>query len=225
MKTYEVKRGHGWFSGKQKESDTVGTIDTGMQFQHTLVGIYDDYNHCVVDPDNAETVQAQYYKQHRGNILLIKNATKQGYLEAEEGDGIDISSRMEYHRGTVQTNVSQTILSGGGCNGVVVNAEKPKVIGGFGEMKSNSGTQYYLQDRVYDNEIATTTTTTKEGFQPSYVDNQLRIRKLTPRECFRLMGVKDEDSDKIHLSDMNLYHLAGDSIIVDVLMRIFRKML
>ena len=179
-KTYEIKRGHGWFSGKQKESDTIGTIDTGMQFQHTLVGVYDDYNDCILSPDNAETIQAQYYKQHRGNVLLIKNATKQGYLEAEEGDGIDISSRMEYHRGTVQKNVSQTILSGGGCNGVAV-----------GNTQSN----------------------------------ELRIRKLTPRECFRLMGVKDEDSDKIHLSDMNLYHLAGDSIIVDVLMHIFGKML
>ena len=193
-----------------------------MQFQHTLVGIYDDYNHCVVPPDNAETVQAQYYKQHRGNILLIKNATKQGYLEAEEGDGIDISSRMEYHRGTVQKGKVQTLNCGGGY-GVVVN--EPRVIGGFGEKKSNGGTQYYLQDRVYDNEIATTTTT-HEQFQPNYVDNQLRIRKLTPKECFRLMGVKDEDSDKLKgMSDMNLYHLAGDSIIVDVLMAIFKKML
>lgn len=50
--------------------------------------------------------------------LIIKNATKLGYLEAEEGDGIDISGRMEYHRGTVQKGVSQTILTGGGeCRG------------------------------------------------------------------------------------------------------------
>lgn len=111
MKTYEVKRGHGYYKGKIKESDTVGTIDTGMQFQHTLVGVYDDYNNTVLKPDNAETLQAQYYKQHRGNILLIKNATKLGYLEREEGDGIDISSRMEYHRGTVQKNVAQTLTA------------------------------------------------------------------------------------------------------------------
>ena len=102
---------------------------------------------------------------------------------------------------------------------------EPKVLGGIGEKKSNNGTQFYLQDRVYDNEIAAATTT-KEHLQPNYVDNQLRIRKLTPRECFRLQGVKDEDSDKLKgISDMNLYHLAGDSIIVDVLMAIFRKML
>ena len=47
------------------------------------------------------------------NILKIKNATKQGYLIAEEGDGIDIGGRMETHRGTVQKNKAQTILTGG----------------------------------------------------------------------------------------------------------------
>ena len=205
MKTYEIKRGHGYYPGKQAESDTIGAIDTGMQFQHTLVG-----------------VEEENYNTDRKNILLIKNATKQGYLEAEEGDGIDISSRMEYHRGTVQKGKVQTINCQGGY-GVVIN--EPKVLGGIGEKKSNNGTQFYLQDRVYDNEIAAATTT-KEHLQPNYVDNQLRIRKLTPRECFRLQGVKDEDSDKLKgISDMNLYHLAGDSIIVDVLMAIFRKML
>ena len=58
-------------------------------------------------------------------------------------------------------------------------------------------------------------------------DSQLRIRKLTPKECFRLMGVKDEDYDKIkkNQSDASLYHLAGDSIVVDVLMAIFSTMI
>lgn len=53
------------------------------------------------------------------------------------------------------------------------------------------------------------------------------IRKLTPRECFRLMGVKDEDFDKIEKNQSNssLYHLAGDSIVVDVLMAIFKQMI
>lgn len=54
-----------------------------------------------------------------------------------------------------------------------------------------------------------------------------RIRKLTPLECFRLMGVRDEDYQKVaqNQSDSSLYHLAGDSIVVDVLMAIFGEML
>ena len=55
----------------------------------------------------------------------------------------------------------------------------------------------------------------------------LRIRKLTPLECFRLMGVKDDDYYKIakNQSNSSLYHLAGDSIVVDVLMAIFKEMI
>lgn len=54
--------------------------------------------------------------------LNIKNANSKGYLEAEVGDGIDISSRMESHRGTVQKNKAQTITTMGGNNiGVVVD--------------------------------------------------------------------------------------------------------
>jgi len=54
-----------------------------------------------------------------------------------------------------------------------------------------------------------------------------RIRKLTPKECFRLMGVKDQDFENIaqNQSNASLYHLAGDSIVVDVLMEIFKQML
>ena len=106
------------------------------------------------------------------------------------------------------------------CFGVVV---KPQVLGGIGEKKSNGGTQWYQQDRIYDDKVAISVTT---DFNP-YYKNNLRIRKLTPKECFRLMGVKDEDYDRCakNQSDSSLYHLAGDSIVVNVLMAIFREML
>lgn len=58
-------------------------------------------------------------------------------------------------------------------------------------------------------------------------NENLRIRKLTPKECFRLMGVTDEDFKKCakNQSDSSLYHLAGDSIVVNVLMAIFKEMM
>lgn len=57
--------------------------------------------------------------------------------------------------------------------------------------------------------------------------NGYRIRRLTPRECFRLMGVKDEDFEKVEdkLPQTWLYHLAGDSIVVNVMMEMFKQML
>ena len=54
-----------------------------------------------------------------------------------------------------------------------------------------------------------------------------RIRKLTPRECFRLMGVKREDYEAVarHQSPSSLYHLAGDSIVTACLMAILGELL
>lgn len=130
----------------------------------------------------------------------------------------------------------------------------PKVIGGIGEKKSNGGTQWYQQDRIYDNEVAISVTT---GFNPYYKTEEacsLRIRKLTPKECWRLMGFDDADFDKAayyteeevknlklrsskkhkdlpidakieRVSNTQLYKQAVNSIVVDVLCYIFREML
>lgn len=55
------------------------------------------------------------------HLIPIKNNNSQGFAFAEEGDGIDISGRMEFHRGTVQKGCSQTINTMGGADvGVVV---------------------------------------------------------------------------------------------------------
>lgn len=51
-----------------------------------------------------------------------------------------------------------------------------------------------------------------------------RIRKLTPKECFRLMGVRDDDYAKLTVSDTQKYKQAGNSIVVDVLQAIFENM-
>ena len=54
-----------------------------------------------------------------------------------------------------------------------------------------------------------------------------RIRKLSPRECFRLMGVSESNIDKIQaagISKTQQYKMAGNSIVVDVLYYIFRSL-
>ena len=54
-----------------------------------------------------------------------------------------------------------------------------------------------------------------------------KIRKLTPKECMRLMGVSDGDFGKMKeagISDSQLYKMAGNSIVVPVLEGIFTQM-
>ena len=64
-------------------------------------------------------------------------------------------------------------------------------------------------------------------FDNAGVSTKHYIRKLTPKECGRLMGVRDDDIDKMSVNQSNssLYHCFGDSIVVDVLMAIFKQML
>lgn len=62
--------------------------------------------------------------------------------------------------------------------------------------------------------------------EPPKQEQTYRIRALTERECFRLMGVKEEDYQKIasHQSRSSQIHLAGDSIVTTCLMAIFGEM-
>ena len=175
----------------------------------------------IQDKEYCDTLLARVWKDPK--CIEIKEATKLGYKEAYEGDGVNISSRMKYQRGNVQKESIQTLTtSGGNERGVVVS--KPKVIGGIGEKKSNDGRQWYQQDRIYDNNVAISVTT---SFNPYYPDNQLRIRKLTPKECWRLMGFDDVDYEKAAQVNSNtqLYKQAGNSIVVNVLEAILGNLL
>ena len=76
-----------------------------------------------------------------------------------------------------------------------------------------------VSDREYANSLTT--------IQKDSMIAEKRIRKLTPKECFRLMGFDDEDYEKAHAvcSDTQLYKQAGNSIVVNVLTAIFGEML
>ena len=102
------------------------------------------------------------------------------------------------------------------------------VIGGIGEKKSNGGTQWYLQDRIYYGKYAIAIATCCNPYYAIGENmEELRIRKLTPKECWRLMGFDDEDFGKAEQVNSNsqLYKQAGNSIVVNVLEEIFRQML
>ena len=84
-----------------------------------------------------------------------------------------------------------------------------------------------LQQRLEINKNGTSNTITtvqKDNYAvelPEY-----RIRKLTPKECWRLMGCTDEDFHKAEQVNSNsqLYKQAGNAIVVDVLEAIFKQM-
>lgn len=83
--------------------------------------------------------------------------------------------------------------------------------------------------RVYSDEgISPTLTDMQGGNRQPKIEENYKIRKLTPKECWRLMGFSDENFEKavnIPTSNTQLYKQAGNSICVPVLEKIFKNLL
>lgn len=157
------------------------------------------------------------------SVFRIKEKTKKGYSEAHEGDGVYIN-RPAQKRGVVQKGKIQTIKTSVDDIGVVVKNKAIKETIEKNELPIGEVRNLDTYNRT-TSELSQTLTLPNHNSQRLW--DGLRIRKLTPRECFRLMGVRDKDYDKIKgkFSDIALYHMAGDSIVVNVLMAIFSQML
>lgn len=79
---------------------------------------------------------------------------------------------------------------------------------------------------ISDNGISANLVAGTHGYANSHIATQYRIRKLTPRECGRLMGVSDEDIDKMSAVNSNtqLYKQFGNSIVADVMCAMFKNL-
>ncbi len=90
---------------------------------------------------------------------------------------------------------------------------------------SNGTKDFWIENRT-DLEIARPILSSMHKMHRAGVDNYItynrgRIRKLTPRECHRLMGFRD--SYKITVSDTSAYQQAGNSIVVDILIALIKE--
>lgn len=169
--------------------------------------------------------------------VAIPQATKKGYIECEIGGVADLSyPNSKTRRGRVQDggNICPTLTATetGVCR--IESAEnKPKerffrqALDTFDDSDTEYGdTIDAFNKRVNKSGYSPTLTTRPEGFKTAIlpVTNNLRIRKLTPKECFRLMGFSDENFEaayNVGISNSQLYKQAGNSIVVDVLYYIF----
>jgi len=170
----------------------------------------DSYNKNIRDDDMAGTITTRV-SDSNNTFIAIKEATKQGYAIAHDGDSINLEQpNSNTRRGRVGKGVAQTLMT---------NPQQAIVYG----IATNESKEWQKEPLE---EMSRTLLANKSNSGVGVID-QLRIRKLTPRECFRLMGVRDEDYERIakNQSDASLYHLAGDSIVVNVLMAIFKELL
>ena len=121
-------------------------------------------------------------------------------------------------------NLSRTVKANNHDLSVVIAASRGRDPKNPSDRKAGNNN---LQQRLEINKNGTSNTITtvqKDNYAvelPEY-----RIRKLTPKECWRLMGCSDEDFHKAEQVNSNsqLYKQAGNAIVVDVLEAIFKQM-
>lgn len=243
------------FNGNEKKDGCACTIraqTNGRSNNGTLV-IEPTDEPQILDPQNQRkadipgTIQAKYANGLKHGPIVVEPIAK------EVANVID-SDKRDYQRGRVYDPESAApsldTMSGGNRQPKVTEFTETQtsMFTPEGDVKRYAGDPrvdefkegqcadisfpngYNKGPRVHNEAPAlNTTTTTETSFvvkQSDPAKKTLRIRKLIPKECFRLMGVKDEDFAKIepHFANSTLFHLAGDSIVTPCLMGIFKAL-
>ena len=165
----------------------------------------------LVDETKSE-LKTKLCKELLDNGLVEEgDVIRHSYTNNRLNNGVKNMSRTE-----CKEKLSPTLDTRCDCLGVVVKESQPIVIDdtyGFDD-----------EPRIYED--CPTIRASRQGLKVC-TPMDLRIRKLTPKECWRLMGFDDEDVEKAAkvCSNSQLYKQAGNSIVVDVLEELFCMML
>jgi DNA (cytosine-5)-methyltransferase 1 len=215
----------GMHKNQSFKDDGISTTLTSSMINEPVrkYGIFDDEKGIhqagsVWDQDGLAPTLDTMQGRYRQPCIEIREKTKRGYKEAYEGDGVYLN-RPHQKRGVVQNGMIQTLKTSCSDVGVVVS-DKPICVGQVSTGNSQAG-KVYSPDGVGQTLCAGT-----HGYAMGNIEHNLRIRKLTPLECFRLMGFDDEDfykAEKVN-SNTQLYKQAGNSIVVNVLEHIFNEL-
>ena len=133
----------------------------------------------------------------------------------------NVSKRFQ---GGVYKNLSRTVKANNHDFAVVIAASRGRDPKNPSDRKAGNNN---LQQRLEINKNGTSNTITTVQKDNYAVElPKCRIRKLTPKECWRLMGFEDSDFEKAASVNSNsqLYKQAGNAIVVDVLEAIFKQM-
>lgn len=223
-------------------SPTLNTCSGGGHEPKVITGLVKNKGeNFTKETEYANTLLARDYKGFgnqemncviENNKVAIRQATKQGYIECEVGGVADLSyPDSKTRRGRVQDNGNTCPTITATETGICRIEPKERFFKQALETLNENDckpedTINAFNKHVDKSGYSPTLTTRPEGFKTAIlpVTNNIRIRKLTPKECFRLMGFSDENFDatqKAGVSNSQLYKQAGNSIVVDVLYYIY----
>lgn len=166
----------------------------------------------------GKAILTKYGQRMDDQYIKVKSATAKGYEQATEGDLISLAHpKSETRRGRVGHGVAQT-LETGSTQGVVYNDKRlnqtlEKNNLPSGEVKAIDTYNRKVQDNA--------PTLTEPHHNTTRLWDGYKIRRLTPRECFRLMDFPDSFTWTV--SDSQAYKQAGNSIVVNVLYKILKQ--
>lgn len=158
-----------------------------------------------------EQIPCKLNKMPEGHLDSLDNAK---ICDVDTPTASTVTSRYYKGIGAHKDNTCPTLTA---QNQEVVRIEK---VGQISSNGSQCGTV------ISDNGISANLVAGTHGYANSHIATQYRIRKLTPRECGRLMGVSDEDINKMAAVNSNtqLYKQFGNSIVVDVMCAMFKNL-
>lgn len=169
----------------------------------------DNVKICDVDTPTASTVTSRYYKgigAHKDNMRIVAMRGRNPDNPSDRSTGSPTEQRLE-----VNTQGTSNCLTSVQKDNLVMEEAILQRARGF-----NAGGEHKICPPI-----------TANSFQNNnLLKCKYRIRKLTPRECGRLMGVSDEDISKMAAvnSDSQLYKQFGNSIVVDVMCAMFKNL-
>lgn len=195
-------------------------------------GIYIDRPHQkrgVVQKDMIQTIKCNC---NDVDVVVLGNYSPSKHNASRIVDNSGIAPTVMENHGTVTATVDKNLWSQSQMKMITNDGNVKRYINSdiVDEFKEGQAADisfpngYNKAKRVHNECPAINGTTTESSF---IVKNDLRIRKLTPKECWRLMGFSDDDFDKAEKINSNtqLYKQAGNSIVVNVLMAIFKQFL
>ena len=172
---------------------------------------------CDINTPTASTVTSRYYKgigSHKDNMCIVAMRGRNPNNPSDRTAGSLTEQRLE-----VNMQGTSNCLTSVQKDNLLLENNIQKV----GQISSN-GSQ--CGTVISDNGISANLVAGTHGYANSHIATQYRIRKLTPRECGRLMGVSDEDIDKMSAVNSNtqLYKQFGNSIVADVMCAMFKNL-
>ena len=163
---------------------------------------------------------------HHNNMVCVAMRGRNPEHPTDRTPGIHTEQRLEMNKEGL-VNTLTTVQKDNLCleikQATKEGSIKCKVGGCYDASYPDSKTR---RGRVQDNGDTVPTLTASSSENINYVETVYRIRKLTPKECFRLMSFRDEDyeaASKVN-SNSQLYKQSGNSICECVLKAIFSQM-